>query len=112
MARSRAGPLPVADLDTIEMIHAMDKTVPVIVVAKADSLDLERRARETRIFYYLVEPLQRDEVDAVIDDLASDARDVLGIESFVPLHHADYLPILELVSKAEAVIPRQRLSVP
>lgn len=58
-----------ADLDTIEMIHAIHKTVPVIVVAKADSLDLERRARETRIFYYLVEPLQRDEVDAVIDDL-------------------------------------------
>lgn len=59
-----------------------------------------------------IETVRGAVADAVIDDLASDARDVLGIESFVPLRHADYLPILELVSKAEAVIPRQRLSVP
>lgn len=58
-----------ADLDSIEMVHAVDGKLPVVVIASADSIELERRARETRIFYYLVEPLQLEELDAVVGDV-------------------------------------------
>jgi DNA-binding NtrC family response regulator len=56
-------------LDSIEMVHAVNGKLPVVVIANADSIELERRARETRIFYYLVEPLQLEELDAVVGDV-------------------------------------------
>jgi len=58
-----------SDLESIEMVHVVDRTLPVIAVADEDSIELERRAREARIFYYLVEPVQKEEFAAVIDDV-------------------------------------------
>ena len=58
----------VANLETIDVIHAVRERIPVIVVAEEDSLDLERKARERGVFYYLVEPLDAAEIEAVIED--------------------------------------------
>lgn len=56
-------------LDVIPMIRAVGKELPVIVVGEEDSLDLERRARQHTVFYYLVHPLDLKEVKAVLDDV-------------------------------------------
>jgi len=57
-----------SEIEAIGVIHAVLDRIPIIVVAEEDSLDLERRAREMNIFYYLVEPIQIEELEAVIDD--------------------------------------------
>lgn len=57
------------ELEAISVLHAMRARVPIIVVAREDSLELERKAREENIFYYLVEPIQTEELDAVIEDM-------------------------------------------
>lgn len=61
-------------LDLIAVLRAARAALPVIVIADADSLELERRARQKSIFYYLVHPLDRAEVEAVIKDVLRCAR--------------------------------------
>jgi len=61
-------------LDTIDVIHAVLKTTPIIVIAADDSLELERNCREKSIFYYLVEPIDRSELKAVIESALQFAR--------------------------------------
>jgi len=58
-----------AHLDMIHVIRAVRRELPVILVAENASLELERRARQHKIFYYLVHPIQRSEVKAVLWDL-------------------------------------------
>jgi DNA-binding NtrC family response regulator len=59
----------IAHLDVIPLIHTVRKSLPVIVIAEEDSLELERSAREKNIFYYLVHPIERAEVQAVLKDV-------------------------------------------
>ncbi len=59
----------VGELEVIEMLHAISRVLPVVVIASEDSIEIERRARQAGIFYYVVEPLQREEIEAVMDDL-------------------------------------------
>lgn len=56
-------------LDVIRTIHAVRSDLPVIVIGDHDSLDLERRVRQQTIFYYLVHPIDRTEVAAVLGDV-------------------------------------------
>ncbi len=63
------GPGSEKECDVIGMIHAVKVDLPVIVIASADSIELERRARQAGIFYYVVEPPQEEELEAVIDDV-------------------------------------------
>ena len=58
-----------AHLDMIPLIRAVRRELPVILIAEDASLELERRARQHKIFYYLVHPIQRSEVRAVLEDL-------------------------------------------
>ncbi len=58
-----------AHLEVIPLIRAVSPRVRVIVVAEDDSLDVERRAREKSVFYYLVHPLQEAETEAVLRDV-------------------------------------------
>ena len=51
------------------MIRVVRRELPVILIAEDASLELERRAREHKIFYYLVHPIERSEVEAVVEDL-------------------------------------------
>lgn len=55
-------------LDVIPVIRAVRENLPVIVIAEEDSLDLERAVREKGVFYYLVHPVGRREVCAVLED--------------------------------------------
>jgi DNA-binding NtrC family response regulator len=64
----------VKNLDVIPVIQTAREGLPVIVIADADSLELERKARRNSIFYYLVRPLNRGEVAAVLDDVLRRAR--------------------------------------
>jgi DNA-binding response OmpR family regulator len=61
-------------LDVIPVIRAVRNDVPVIVVAEEDSLELERRARGESIFYYLVHPVDRSEVEALLKSIMRHAR--------------------------------------
>jgi DNA-binding NtrC family response regulator len=58
-----------AHLDMIPLIRAVRRELPVILIAEDASLELERRARQHKIFYYLVHPIERSEVNAVLNDL-------------------------------------------
>ncbi len=58
-----------AHLDMISVIRAVRSELPVIVVAEDDSLELERSARQQHIFYYLIHPIERSEIKAVLQDL-------------------------------------------
>ena len=69
-------PSAIDELEAIGVLHAMRERVPVMIVAREDSLELERKAREGNIFYYLVEPIQTDELDAVIEDMLRYGRSV------------------------------------
>ncbi len=64
-----AGACSLENLDLIPVIQAVRGTLPVVVIAEDDSLDLERRARQRSIFYYLVQPLEREEVEAILGDV-------------------------------------------
>jgi DNA-binding NtrC family response regulator len=59
----------VSHLDLIPLIRAVRSSLPVIVIADEDSLELERNAREKNIFYYLVHPIGKSEVEAVLKDV-------------------------------------------
>ena len=58
-----------AHLDMIPLIRAVRRELPVILIAEDASLELERRARQHKIFYYLVHPIEGSEVKAVLKDL-------------------------------------------
>ena len=57
-------------LDYLSCLNQVDPWLPVIVVNDLDSLETQRKIRSHRVFYYLVEPLDGDEVRAVIDAAA------------------------------------------
>lgn len=57
------------DLEVIPLIRTVRSGLPVIVVGEEDSLDLERRARQKNIFYYLVHPIEASEAQAVLADV-------------------------------------------
>jgi len=58
------------DLEYLSCLNQVDPGLPVIVVNDRDSLETQRKVRSHHVFYYLVEPLDRDEVRAVIDAAA------------------------------------------
>ena len=55
--------------DVIPMIDAVRKELPIIIIADEDSLQLERHVRQSPIFYYLVHPVQKREVEALLKDV-------------------------------------------
>ena len=57
-------------LDYLSCLNQVDPWLPVIVVNDLDSLEAQRKVRSHRVFYYLVEPLDGEEVRAVIDAAA------------------------------------------
>jgi DNA-binding response OmpR family regulator len=54
------------ELDYIPCLNRVDPKLPIIVVSDHDTLELQRRVRRHRIFYYLLEPLDREEFRAVL----------------------------------------------
>lgn len=58
------------ELDYLPCLNQIDPWLPVIVVNDFDSLETQRKVRSHRVFYYLVEPLNPEEVQAVVDAAA------------------------------------------
>ena len=57
------------DPDGVEMIplvHQIDRNLPVVVVGDGVSLDMERRVRLGKVFYYMVQPVDFDEMRQVV----------------------------------------------
>jgi DNA-binding NtrC family response regulator len=59
-----------AELEYLACLNQVDPWLPVIVVNDCDSLETQRKVRSYRVFYYLVEPVDRHEARAVIDAAA------------------------------------------
>ena len=54
--------------ETITAFNDLFPTLPVIVLADHASLETERRARQSKIFYYLLRPVDGAEIKAVLRD--------------------------------------------
>jgi DNA-binding NtrC family response regulator len=53
-------------LEVIPIVKLVDAGLPIIAVADSPSLETERRARMQNIFYYFVNPINMDEMKAVL----------------------------------------------
>jgi len=60
-------------LETIAAFNDLFPALPVIVLADHGSLETERRARQSKIFYYVLRPVDGAEIKAVLRD-ATGAR--------------------------------------
>lgn len=60
-------------LESIPVLNDLFPALPLIVVADQDCLETERKAREGRIFYYLLRPVDIPEVRAVLKDATGHA---------------------------------------
>lgn len=54
------------DAEAIPVINRIDRQLPIIAIAGDDSLELERRARRGKLFYYAVRPVDIEEVKEVV----------------------------------------------
>ena len=54
------------EVDYIPCLNRVDPKLPIIVISEHDSVELQRRVRRHRVFYYLLLPLERDEIRAVL----------------------------------------------
>jgi len=55
------------EVDFLPCLNRVDPGLPLIVISDRDSIELQRRLRRHRVFYYLLEPLDAEELRAVID---------------------------------------------
>ena len=61
------------ELEYIPCLNSIDETLPVVVVSDQDSLKLQREIRRHRVFYYLPQPVEADEIRAVMRDATAGA---------------------------------------
>lgn len=54
------------EVDYIPCLNRVDPKLPVIVISEHDSVELQRKVRRHRVFYYLLLPLDRAEIHAVL----------------------------------------------
>ncbi len=58
-------------LHAIPILRKIDPTLPIIAVAPHDSLDLMRQVRMAGVFYYLLQPLDLNEVRMSVTNAVS-----------------------------------------
>ena len=54
------------EVDYIPCLNRVDPKLPIIVISEHDSVELQRKVRRHRVFYYLLLPLERAEISAVL----------------------------------------------
>jgi len=54
------------EIDYIPCLNRVDPKLPIIVIGEHDSVELQRKVRRHRVFYYLLLPLEREEIRAVL----------------------------------------------
>lgn len=52
--------------ETISLVHEIDRNLPVVVIGYDVPLAIERDVRQTRVFYYLVQPVDPAEVEEAV----------------------------------------------
>jgi DNA-binding NtrC family response regulator len=53
-------------LEKISIVRKIDSDLPVVIISEVDSIELERAARLQEVFYFLVEPVNMDELKQVL----------------------------------------------
>ena len=53
-------------LEMIPVVHQVDRQLPVVAVGDEGSLEMERKARLAKVFYYMVQPVDFDELKKVV----------------------------------------------
>ena len=53
-------------VDMIPLVHQISRDLPVVVVGDGGSLEMERRVRLEKVFYYMVQPVDFDEMKQVV----------------------------------------------
>ena len=61
------------ELEYLPCLNSIDQGLPIIVVSHHDTLALQREVRKHRVFYYLPQPVEADEIRAVMADAAATA---------------------------------------
>ncbi len=61
------------ELEYIPCLNSIDQNLPVIVISDHDSLKLQREIRKHKVFYYLPQPVEAEEIRAVLRDAVSPA---------------------------------------
>lgn len=54
------------EVDYLPCLNRVDPKLPIIVISEHDSVELQRRIRRHRVYYYLLMPVDRDELRAVL----------------------------------------------
>jgi DNA-binding NtrC family response regulator len=54
------------EVDFIPCLNRVNPKLPIIVVSEHDSVELQRKVRRHRVFYYLLLPLDGEEILAVL----------------------------------------------
>ena len=54
------------EVDYIPCLNRVDPKLPIIVISEHDSVELQRKVRRHRVFYYLLLPIDREEIRAVL----------------------------------------------
>lgn len=54
------------EVDYLPCLNRVDPKLPIIVVSDHDSIELQRKVRRHRVFYYLPQPLDPPELRAVL----------------------------------------------
>ena len=54
------------EVDYIPCLNRVDPKLPIIVISEHDSVELQRRIRRHRVYYYLLLPINREEIRAVL----------------------------------------------
>ena len=58
------------EVDYIPCLNRVDPKLPIIVISEHDSVELQRRIRRHRVYYYLLMPINREEIRAVLRSAA------------------------------------------
>lgn len=61
------------ELEYVPCLNSIDHDLPVIVISDHDTLKLQREIRKHKVFYYLPQPIEKDEIRAVLGDAVSSA---------------------------------------
>lgn len=56
----------ISGVKIIQIIKTIDANLPIITITEKDSIETQRMARMERIFYYFVEPIDPEEMKAVV----------------------------------------------
>ena len=67
-------------LRAIPILRKIDPYLPIIVIAHDDSLEVEREARMAGVFYYLLQPLEANEVRMSVVNAVHKSERLFGDE--------------------------------